>query len=196
MASAPPLVLPSLQELGLPPVATAKQVVEAVSDIICTNDMNCLTAIWVGPVKAAFNKRGLHLTPPANWVDIVRQAARPHYEVVPNSDPSDEHEVVTLRALNAEAAPDPTLVLEPCLKFAALTAADVIADVQEVLCAAKELSKWTEFTPLWWHYERRMPITRRPSWEFCRDVILKAAEPHWACTVHEDTASIAFHPKQ
>jgi hypothetical protein len=146
----------------------------------------------VGQVKYAFTKRGLCLTPPANWADIIRQAAPPHYEVLPSTD---VHEVVTLRAL-CNAEPDATLVLEPCAKFPQLTVAEVIADVQDVLRRAQGLGRWGEDTPFWWHYAKLLPAVRRPPWEFCRDAVLAAAVPHWEASVCEAERRVAFHPRE
>jgi hypothetical protein len=194
-AAAAPLVLPSLQELGLPPVATAKQVVAAVADIIRAKKHRCTFSVCVGDVKDSFARRSLHLTPPANWAAIVRQAAQVHYKVIDNTDawykPRDRVEFVSIDKADS-AAEDPALVLEPPV-FTQMTDAEVVADVQAML--RRGINAYTSRSPLWWYYDD-LRRERRPSWDHCHDLILAAAEPHWDCTVSDHDCSIGFDPKE
>lgn len=194
MASAP-LVLPSLQELGLPPVATAEQVVTAVADFIRTKKHRCTFSVTVGDVVESLYRRGLHLTPPANWAAIVRSAARLHYQVIDtDNDLFDRRDRVKFVSIDKadSVAENAKLVLEPAV-FTQMTDAEVVADVQAMLRC--DITKYTLRSPLWWKHDD-LPREKRPSWDHCVDVILAAAEPHWDCTVCDHDGTIRFDPKQ
>jgi hypothetical protein len=177
--AAAPLVLPSLQELDLPPVATAADVVETVVAELKDKrgayaHVSASTIDWHLREKKRV---------PRNWATIVRMAAEKHYTVDGYKDELTLHPKV-----EPDAVPDTSLVLPVIPRLPKLSDADIINNVTRSITYAESA---VEGAPLVWFYTD-LNKRSRPSWDHVRALIARAAEPHWVCTFNDDEQSVSF----
>jgi hypothetical protein len=175
------LRLPSITELGLLPLATAAQVVDAV--------INEMKRMWFSVSRRAdivFSIRqsdmqwslrecdgGALVCLPANWTDIVRRAAEGTYEVAVTAD------AVTLSLRRSD--PDAAVSCD----LPSLPRPDeflpILTDAELVERAAEEIvNRMSAVFTL--RYDD-IDLTRRPPWPRVRDVLVRAAAPSWSAEV-------------